>query len=81
MYVTFFVPWSIAPSVPCDGPATFESVSASPSGSVQASCELGRGRAHHRLRHRLARGAVFGGATTVIETVAAGEVAVPSVAR
>ena len=81
MYVTFLVLWSIAPSVPCDGSAAFESVSASPSASVQASCSSLAVSLTTDFVTAWHDGAVFGGATTVIETVAAGEAAVPSVAR
>ena len=72
---------AIAPSVPCAGPSTTDSVRASSSPSLQLSWISVAAPAGAVFATGSQVGAVFGGAITVIETVAAAEVAVPSVAR
>ena len=75
MYVT--EPPEIAPSEPFDGPSTIDSVSASPSGSVQLSgTETGAPTAVVRDTS-----SQLGGRVIVIETVAGADCAVPSDAR
>ena len=77
MYVTVFAAWSIAPSVPCAGSVTFESVSGSPSGSVQVS---GIETAVPTFVLRVTSWHV-GARVTFSVTVAVAPVAEPSVAR